>query len=172
MKISLPVLGTVLAGSILAWAAIKGQSVGDTVRALIGGKEPITPQTTPIVSEAADASNSDGGSSNFPVPETGNNNKNIGRLLAAPYGWATGPQWNALETLWDRESNWNNKAKNPSSGAYGIPQALPPTKMPKAAQESGGSSATAQIQWGLAYIKNRYGNPINAWGFWQSHNWY
>lgn len=168
MNVSLTTVGVVLGGSILLWAAMKGQSVGETVRALIGGKSPTVDQAYPLSSDSADESAPE--SFNFPAGSAGN--KSLGRALATPYGWAVGAQWDALETLWDHESGWNNKAKNPSSGAYGIPQALPESKLPPAGRESGGSSATAQIQWGLAYIKNRYGNPVNAWAFWQQHHWY
>jgi hypothetical protein len=102
--------------------------------------------------------------------------KAIGKAMAANMGW-TGAQWSALEELWNGESNWNPKAKNPSSGAYGIPQALPHTKMPKKAwpESAGGQSdAQTQIQWGLNYIKGRYGNPVMALAFWkrQKPHWY
>ena len=112
--------------------------------------------------------------------ETGSvsQNKQIGKMIAASYGW-TGNQWSALEALWDGESGWNNRAENPSSHAYGIPQALPYTKMPKAAwpERAGGKSdPTAQIQWGCAYINNRldYGNPAKAYQLWlsRSPHWY
>jgi hypothetical protein len=73
--------------------------------------------------------------------------------------------WPALLALWTRESNWNPAARNRSSGACGIPQALPCSKIPD-------MSPQGQIQWGLQYIKGRYGNPSNAWSFWQSHHWY
>jgi len=100
----------------------------------------------------------------------------IGKTKAAAMGW-TGAQWTALEKLWTNESGWNPKAKNPSSGAYGIPQALPHTKMPKAAwpESAGGQSdAGTQIQWGLNYIKSRYGSPVMALAFWnrQKPHWY
>lgn len=99
----------------------------------------------------------------------------IGRAMAAERGW-TGAEWNALDNLWQRESNWNPTARNPSSGAYGIPQALPPTKMPHAAQAAGGSDPAAQIGWGLDYIAGRpdYGSPSKAWELWQSRSphWY
>lgn len=88
------------------------------------------------------------------------------------WGW-TGSDWSALVALWNQESGWNQFAKNPSSGAYGIPQALPPTKMPAEAQEAGGSSVTAQIIWGLNYIRQRYGDPDTAWGgYYPRGGWY
>jgi hypothetical protein len=69
-------------------------------------------------------------------------------------------------------SGWNRFAENPQSGAYGIPQALPPTKMPFAAQKAGGSNASAQLGWQIGYIRQRYGTPANAWGFHLAHGWY
>ena len=98
-------------------------------------------------------------------------NQAIAQRLAAAYGWAAGAEWAALLTLWDKESGWNNRAVNPSSGATGIPQALPASKMPKAAQ-SPTFNAEAQISWGLKYIKGRYGSPSKALAFHRSHNWY
>jgi len=79
-----------------------------------------------------------------------------------------------LETLWEHESNWNPLAKNPSSGAYGIPQALPGDKMASAGADWE-TNAETQIDWGISYIKERYGTPCEAWAFWQNQSpahWY
>jgi hypothetical protein len=86
--------------------------------------------------------------------------------------WGTGPEWAAWDALWTRESGWSRYARNPSSGAYGLPQALPPTKMPFAAQQGGGSHAGPQISWGAGYIAQRYGDPIGAMGHESSYGWY
>ncbi|MCA9583415.1 MAG: transglycosylase SLT domain-containing protein, partial [Myxococcales bacterium] len=97
-------------------------------------------------------------------------NRGLGQQLAAARGWS-GSQWSCLEQLWTRESGWNHLAVNPSSGACGIPQALPCSKM----ASHGGDYRTnpsTQIRWGLDYIGGRYGSPCGAWSFWQSHNWY
>jgi len=96
--------------------------------------------------------------------------RGAGRQLAAVYGW-TGRQWTCLEQLWTRESRWNYQAKNPSSGAYGIPQALPGEKMATAGKDWRSNPAT-QIRWGLRYIKGRYGSPCSAWGTFTSRGWY
>lgn len=106
-----------------------------------------------------------------PAPVNAGGNVGMGKLLAAGFGW-TGAQWNALFALWQRESGWSNTARNPSSGAYGIAQALPPTKYPFAGQAAGGSSAKAQIGWGLAYIKDRYGSPEAALAHENAVGWY
>jgi len=98
-------------------------------------------------------------------------NQQLGQQLAAARGW-TGQQWTALDQLWQQESGWSNTATNPSSGAYGIAQANPPSKYPHAGQASGGSDPRTQIEWGLSYIAQRYGNPANALAHEQSQGWY
>jgi hypothetical protein len=70
-----------------------------------------------------------------------------------------------------KESGWNHTAMNPSSGAYGIPQSLPGTKMATAGADWQTNPAT-QISWGLGYISGRYGSPCNAWAHSQAVNWY
>jgi hypothetical protein len=90
------------------------------------------------------------------------------------YGWAAN-QMIPLMALWNQESGWNRFAYNASSGATGIPQALPFSKMPKAAwlpSQGGQASAGAQIDWGLGYIKGRYGSPAAAEAHEQAFNWY
>jgi hypothetical protein len=96
----------------------------------------------------------------------------VARLLMADYGWGSG-EFSCLDNLWIGESNWDYKATNPSSGAYGIPQSLPASKMASAGPDWRDNPAT-QIKWGLQYIKDSYGSPCNAWSFWQSKSphWY
>ncbi len=72
-------------------------------------------------------------------------------------------QWGCLESLWMKESGWNERAMNPSSGAYGIPQSLPGPKMASAGGDWQTNAAT-QIEWGLGYIKGRYGTPVAPGG--------
>ncbi|MFI5973505.1 phage tail tape measure protein [Streptomyces sp. NPDC051452] len=99
-------------------------------------------------------------------------NQKIGATLAALRGWS-GPQWAALKNLWNGESGWNERALNSSSGAYGIPQSLPASKMASAGADWKTNPAT-QIKWGLSYIAERYGNPLNAYSQWlaRSPHWY
>lgn len=103
------------------------------------------------------------------VPGT---NRAIGQDLAADYGW-TGIEWQCLDNLWERESNWRHLVANPSSGAYGIPQALPANKMATFGADYLTNPAT-QIAWGLDYISHRYGTPCYAWASWtyRSPHWY
>jgi hypothetical protein len=80
-------------------------------------------------------------------------------------------QMSCLVPMWKKESGWNEKARNPGSGAYGIPQALPPTKYAKYGADWQ-TNPVPQIRWGLAYIKGRYNTPCGAWSYWQAHGWY
>ena len=72
--------------------------------------------------------------------------------------------------MWSRESGWRVNAANPS-GAYGIPQALPGSKMASAGP-NWQTNAHTQIKWGLGYIASRYNSPCEAWAIWQSQGWY
>ena len=80
-------------------------------------------------------------------------------------------QYSCLVTLWDRESNWRVNAYNKSSGAYGIPQALPGTKMASEGEDWLTNPET-QIKWGLGYIKGRYGSPCGALAHSNKFGWY
>ncbi|MCY0925813.1 transglycosylase SLT domain-containing protein [Streptomyces sp. H27-H1] len=80
-------------------------------------------------------------------------------------------QFAAFNNIVSRESGWNPNATNASSGAYGLVQALPASKMSSAGSDWKTNPAT-QIKWGLDYMNSRYGSPVGAWDFWQSHHWY
>ncbi len=80
-------------------------------------------------------------------------------------------QFRCLDHLWTRESNWNHRAMNRSSGAYGIPQALPASKMSVSGHDWRVNPKT-QIKWGLRYIRSRYGTPCAAWAHFRSRGWY
>lgn len=97
--------------------------------------------------------------------------RGIARQIAAQqYGWGN-DQFACLNSLWAKESGWNYRASNPSSGAYGIPQALPGSKMGAFGSDWRTNPAT-QIKWGLHYIDGRYGSPCSAWSSAQSKGWY
>jgi hypothetical protein len=96
--------------------------------------------------------------------------RHIARLLLRRFHWRR-RQFRYLNLLWTRESSWNIHAFNPYSGAYGIPQAVPGSKM-AAAGPHWRSSARTQILWGLRYIKQRYGSPEGAWHHEISIGWY
>lgn len=86
------------------------------------------------------------------------------------FGWGN-RQFGPLVKLWNRESGWNKYAYNASSGAYGIPQAVPGSKMASAGKHWR-TNATTQIRWGLRYIKSRYGRPRRAWDHELAYGWY
>lgn len=94
----------------------------------------------------------------------------IGRSLAAQRGWGD-DEFTCLDKLWTKESNWRVDADNPSSSAYGIPQALPGSKMSSAGADWRTNPAT-QITWGLGYIEGRYGTPCAAWSHSVAKGWY
>ena len=77
----------------------------------------------------------------------------------------------AFDAIWSQESGWNVHAANPTSSAYGIPQALPGSKMSSAGPDWQNNPVT-QIKWGLGYIRGRYGSACSAAGFKSSHGWY
>ena len=80
-------------------------------------------------------------------------------------------QFACLDPLWQHESGWWYRAENRSSGAYGIPQALPGTKMASAGSDWRTNPIT-QVKWGLGYISGRYGSACRAWSFWRANGWY
>lgn len=86
--------------------------------------------------------------------------------IATAYGWGTGAQWAALTNIISRESGWNPNAANPTSSARGLFQKMTSIHGPIEPTVAG------QTRWGLNYIRGRYGNPINAWNYWQAHGNY
>ena len=86
------------------------------------------------------------------------------------YGWGDLEIYPLIK-LWNRESGWNPNSHNKSSGAHGIPQALPASKMAAFGSDYY-TNGNTQIRWGLNYIYNRYGSPTNAWGHFCSSGWY
>lgn len=108
-----------------------------------------------------------------PLPSTaysGADPRGIAQQMVADRGWGD-DQFSCLLTLWERESHWNPHAHNSSSGAYGIPQSLPGSKMASAGADWRTNPET-QISWGLGYISNRYGTPCGALGHSNSVGWY
>jgi hypothetical protein len=104
-----------------------------------------------------------------PVTVTPGSAQQIAMSMLGSYGWASS-QFSCLNELWNRESGWRTTAENPS-GAYGIPQALPGSKMASAGADWQ-TSATTQIRWGLGYIKGQYGSPCGAWSHEEATGWY
>ncbi|MBX9365315.1 lytic transglycosylase domain-containing protein [Streptomyces sp. WAC04114] len=105
--------------------------------------------------------------SDFPVATS----YSIAQLQAMARQMVPAGQFQCFSNIVDHESDWNYKAVNPSSGAYGMFQALPGSKMSSAGADWQTNPAT-QIKWGLNYMNDRYGSPCEAWSFWQANNWY
>jgi len=104
-----------------------------------------------------------------PPPNPGTAQAIAYRLLPT-FGFSASGQYGCLNNIFSRESGWRYNAYN-ASGAYGIPQALPGSKMAMFGSDWQTNPAT-QIKWGIWYMKNQYGSPCNAWAFWQAHGWY
>ncbi|MFB8246650.1 transglycosylase SLT domain-containing protein [Streptomyces sp. NPDC001046] len=105
--------------------------------------------------------------SDFPVASS----YTIAQIQAMARQMVPAGQFQCFSNIVDHESDWNYKAVNPSSGAYGMFQALPGTKMASAGADWRTNPAT-QIKWGLNYMNERYGSPCDAWSFWQANHWY
>jgi resuscitation-promoting factor RpfB len=97
--------------------------------------------------------------------------RGIARAMLPHFHWSVRKQFRYLNWLWQRESSWNKYASNPYSGAYGIPQALPGSKMASAGPHWR-TDAHTQIRWGLRYIRARYGSPRRAWNHSRAYGWY
>jgi hypothetical protein len=168
----------------------------DPVKSVLQGKG--LPSSTPPPAVAAEltadvqtyaagaAGNTSGGV--YAGPVAAGAAQNTAKLLLARFGWAVS-EMASLVPLWTRESGWNPKARNPRSGAFGIAQALghgtAGSAAPDGTNEYGGFGLTDaearaansgnvrwQIEWGLAYIKARYGSPSAAWKHEQAAGWY
>jgi hypothetical protein len=96
--------------------------------------------------------------------------RTIARALLPQFGFSA-DQFSCLDSIYTSESGWNTHADNPTSSAYGIPQALPGSKMSSAGPDWANNPAT-QIRWGLGYIKSKYGSPCGALAFREGHGWY
>ncbi|MFG2648996.1 lytic transglycosylase domain-containing protein [Streptomyces sp. NPDC048436] len=95
----------------------------------------------------------------------------VSQVQAMARQMVPGDQFQCFSNIVNHESTWNYKATNAGSGAYGLVQALPGSKMSSAGADWQTNPAT-QIKWGLGYMNDRYGSPCGAWDFWQANNWY
>ncbi len=96
--------------------------------------------------------------------------RSLAKALMPQFGMSSS-EFGCLDNIWSQESGWNVHADNPSSSAYGIPQALPGSKMASAGP-NWADNAETQIRWGLGYIKGRYGSACAAWSYKQGAGWY
>ena len=96
--------------------------------------------------------------------------RELAKALMPEFGMSSS-EFGCLDNIWSQESGWDTHADNPTSSAYGIPQALPGSKMASAGPDWEDNPET-QIRWGLGYIRDRYGSPCAAWGHSESVGWY
>jgi hypothetical protein len=178
MPINGVALGALGIGGIFIYSAIKGKSILATTQNVITGKSPTTaPQANPITNVVApQTSNASINTANANVLTGGGTNaqnKALALSMAANMGWGDSANQSALVSLWNGESGFDTTATNPSSGAYGIPQSLPGSKMASAGADWKTNPAT-QIRWGLTDIKDTYGSPSAAYAKWlsRSPHWY
>jgi hypothetical protein len=165
-------LGSIGAGAVFAYAGLSGKSVLKTVQSIVQGSGPVSVAKSNTVSgQSSPAASS--GSSSPPASLAGGTAgqyQSYAFSQFSKYGWGTDQQ-QPLVNLWNQESDWNPTADNSSSGAYGIPQALPASKMASAGSDWKTNPRT-QIDWGLGYIHDRYGTPQMAWAHEVANNWY
>ncbi len=160
------VLSVGAVGLVFIWSAVHGANVTSSLKDLLAGRAPSAgPTDAGVIALGKAVTPTD---AEAPAPVGGN--RGIGQLQAAAYGWGSGPEWDALDKLWTRESSWDNTARNPSSGAYGIAQFLDSTWATVGGTKT--SDPTLQIQYGLKYIQQRYGDPLAAWAHETSAGWY
>jgi hypothetical protein len=184
-------LAILVGGGILLYSGAKGKSVSGVALEFLRGGNPVRAST---INQSSGPSVGSSGSSSNVAPGQPTANKALMKFLAIPYGWSTGAQWEALDKLMMSESGYQNKIMNPS-GAFGIGQALGHGTATSTAHNvtviiSGGGGTHvqdvneypsrlanagdpgAQIIWTLAYIQERFGNPVNAWDFHVANNYY
>ncbi|MDN3028204.1 transglycosylase SLT domain-containing protein [Streptomyces sp. S.PB5] len=106
-------------------------------------------------------------SASFPVQSS----YTVAQIQAMARQMVASDQWTCFSNIVDHESSWKYTATNPSSGAYGLFQALPGSKMSSVDDDWRTNPAT-QIKWGINYMESRYGSPCGAWDFWQANRWY
>jgi hypothetical protein len=160
-------IGAIAAGGILVYGGLRGFSVLKAAQNVVQGTAPSKGQTaSSLVAPGSGVTVSPAGGS---IDTSGNDQANValGRLLAAPYGWSTGAEWDALNWIFTTESHWSDTVVNPSSTASGIAQNIDGFGP---GYEDG--NAAQQIRWGLNYIKGRYGDPIAAKAFHEQNGYY
>lgn len=195
----LVVLVVVLLVAAVRWGSQGGDPLADpppvTLSTAASSSLPTDPPTGPVASTGTAGTRSRGAiarvpravilrqlarvaeriARHLPMPTTppgisAGTNQALGYNLLIQFGFAA-DQWPYLNALWTRESGWNHLAENKSSGAYGIPQSLPATKMAVVGSDWRTNPET-QIKWGLAYIAARYGTPQGAWAHETRFGWY
>jgi hypothetical protein len=152
-------------------AAAKKAAAARKAQAVLAAKQAAAKQAAEQAAAkqgASQQSSSQTASSTTPTPS--GSPQSIAQGMLASFGWSSS-QFSCLDPLWAHESGWSTTASNPSTGAYGIPQALPGSRMASAGPDWQTNAAT-QIRWGLGYIKDTYGSPCAAESHEQADGWY
>lgn len=168
-------------------AAEAAQRAADEAAQAAQRPKPVAPSPQPVVPNPAPAPApvvpapvapvvpNPGGSVDPGVPGGAVNDPAGAKAYAAArlgaFGWSQG-EFQCLNLLWERESNWRTNATNPYSGAYGIAQALPASKYAETGASDWLTNYRTQVDWGLGYIKGRYGSPCGAWAHSEAIGWY
>jgi len=154
------------------WQAARAQAARKlAARQLQTAPSALNPATTaPSASASAEAPASAQPAPSATASVASGSPQQIARAMLASFGWSSS-QFSCLDPLWAHESGWSVTAYNAGSGAYGIPQALPGSRMASAGPNWQTNAAT-QIRWGLEYIKGTYGSPCGAWDHEQATGWY
>ena len=169
------IVGAMRASGFAAWRRTPAEGFSPHIHGIAAGDPTVSPAAAAQVKALMAGRNglAGNGKDTYSSPGGGGTSasaaKATARGMLGNYGWAS--HWSALEALWNRESGWRWNADNPTSDAYGIPQALPGSKMKSAGADWKTNPAT-QIKWGLGYIKSRYGTPSKADAFQRRNNWY
>jgi hypothetical protein len=184
-SVAVAVTGIAVSGGVIGGAAQVATTAQDVTTDLTDGKpdaagaaaidRAVTSRSADRRSEAdpikvSALSTTSGPATTSSVDLSDGDPRDIARALMGDFGFGS-DQFGCLDSLWTRESQWNPAAHNASSGAHGIPQALPGSKMASAGPNWSTDPAT-QIKWGLGYIQDRYGSPCGAWGHSESYGWY
>jgi hypothetical protein len=130
----------------------------------------VAKRTTPAQSQAGPSAAGPRLPAASAEPAAAGSPQQIAERMLGSFGWSSG-QFSCLDPLWTHESGWSVTAENAGSGAYGIPQALPGSKM-AADGSDWQTDATTQVKWGLEYIQGTYGSPCAAWSHEEADGWY
>ena len=156
----------------------------NTMQAMMSASQVLTTDAMPVHTDADQVMAQDNPSSSsntanqtgtsittLAPPNSPSADQKIAQQLMPGFGFSVASQWSCLYSIWEKESTWNVYAANPSSEAYGIPQANPGSMMASVASDWR-TNPTTQIKWGLGYIQSRYGTPCGAWDHEESIGWY
>jgi hypothetical protein len=158
---------TAMPGTSMAQAEARVTAPGQTSQSLVVAGERLASAVRESDYSVTDPPKATAPATGIPDPDTA---QAIAYQMVMSIGWSVS-EYDCLVALWNRESHWNIYAENKTSGAYGIPQALPGDKMATVADDWRTNPAT-QITWGLGYIEGRYGTPCGAWAHSEAKGWY